>query len=190
MSYLVNQLEGQGAKNGEEQPELLPAHGGMPSFGGALGHGLLVGIVGGAACNFVLMAILGIAAAIGNIPYGISLQDVVWALLAAALYLAIGTLVAAPIGMLIGGLSATLMWLALSLLPKRDERMRKIVGVVCAGLVAICAVVIAMSLLSGSYQGSMYQTFTSPLMLVFVPEAVAVTVTGGWFATRYLEDEI
>lgn len=190
MSYLANQLDEERAQVGEEQPGHAPASGGMPSFGGALGHGLLVGLMGGAACNLVLMAILGVGAVIGNLPYGISLGDAVGALFWAIVFLAAGTLVAAPIGMIIGGLSATLMWLALSLLRKRDERTRKIVGAVCAGVVAICAVVTALNLLAGQYQSSLYDTYTNPLMLIFLPEAIAVTITGAWFAKRYLEDEI
>lgn len=191
MSYMAKEIEREKATRVDNLPVQPPANGGMPGFGTVLGRGVVVGTLGGLVCNFVLMALVGGFLLFTNLfSFEMNLGAIVSGALGALLFLLLGSIVAAPIGLAIGVVSATLMWLGLRILPRRDEATRRMVGMVCAGFVALCATLIAATLLVDPSRAGWDSTLTQPMMWAFIPESIVVTITGGWFANHYFKHSI
>lgn len=163
--------------------------GGMPGFGGVFGKGLWIGFLGGIACNFWLMSVWGFGWVLNNFQLPPSLMAFFGYIGAALGLLLLGSIVAAVVGLPIGALSATLMWLTLSLLPWRDERTRWIVGLTCAFIVALCAAIFISTGLDLGIdrawnRGMVFSSFATWVVLI---DMAIVTLTGGWFAVRHLK---
>lgn len=173
---------------GVEVPaEEAPANGGMPSFGGTWGTGIWIGAVGGAACHIALIASVTLGMLILRLLSGGLLPgEVVSGLLGALAIGIFGLLFAVPIGMIIGAISSTLMWLVLRFLPRRDERTRILVGMACGFVTAVLAVLSLFLLVEGPNWSNFTIFMDDIFTWVFGLEGLAVTLTGGWFARRYL----